>query len=413
MSPGRSGATGRLRVAYVYREFASTGSIPSVYRRHAELLSRDEDVTAVCSTKAREPSSAPVRFLDVDPLVRGDGRMTYAVECASFAVRATLALRRARDRFDVIHVEGFAALEADLVSVHAVRRAEAEHYFTKVEPRATVRRVLGPYLRPQSGVVLAIERRLLGRAPHPVCTVPTQTIKDELCRIHGVPRELVEVIRYGRDVPRFRFDAEARARVRARHGVPDDRLVVLFVGDGFERKGLGRAIDGLARAAADAELWVIGAGATGPYAEAAARAGIADRVRFLGPVPNAALPAYYSASDVFLLPSQQDSWGHTVVEALAAGRMVVVSAFVGASELLCDGRAGIVLSGNGPAQEIARALDGPASDPAARAAMGERGSAVAQTLDYAALYPRFREVHHLAHEVRLSRLGLTRTSWAA
>jgi len=52
-------APARLRVAYVYRNFDHSGSIPDLYRRNAERLALDEDVTAVCSAATREPTNAP------------------------------------------------------------------------------------------------------------------------------------------------------------------------------------------------------------------------------------------------------------------------------------------------------------------------------------------------------------------
>ncbi len=189
----------RLRIAYVYRNFSRHGSIPGIYVERAEQLSMVEDVTAICSAVTREPTSAPLHFETAEPLAHGSGRFSYALECASFALRATRLLRRLRDRFDVVHVEGFAALEADLVTVHAVRPAEIEHYFDHVEPQARLRRRLTPVLRPQTGVVLAVERRLF-RPPYPLCLALTKAIAADLQRHYGVPAELIELMPYGIDL---------------------------------------------------------------------------------------------------------------------------------------------------------------------------------------------------------------------
>jgi hypothetical protein len=98
----------RLRVAYVYRTFSEVGSIPSLYRRLAERLSADVDLTLFCSVRGRERSDAPLTFHDVDALVEGSGRLRYAVECASFAARASRAVSRERARFDVVTTVGLA-----------------------------------------------------------------------------------------------------------------------------------------------------------------------------------------------------------------------------------------------------------------------------------------------------------------
>jgi glycosyltransferase involved in cell wall biosynthesis len=394
----------RLRVAYVYRHFSKISSIPSLYRRLGERLSYDLDLTLFCSVRGRERSDAPLAFCDVDPLVEGTGRLSYAIECASFAARAGRAVSRARETFDLVHAEGFAMSRADLVTVHAVRAAEHERYFERIEPRATVRRVLSPYVfQPQAAVVLAIERRLFAD-PAPFCIAASLQIKRDLERFHGVPPELIEMIPYGIDVHRLRFDESARARKRAELGVPDDRTVLLFVGDSFLRKGLDTAIEGVAASRSRPDLWVIGSDDTSRYAALAARLGIAERIRFLGRRPHAELPDWYSAGDVLLLPSRNDAWGLPPIEAMAAGRIPVVSSFTGCSEAIEHGANGYVLSGAGSAAEIAALLDGPLADPATRTAVGSRAATDAQAFAWPKVYPRILEAHQRAYELRRSRL---------
>ena len=239
-------------------EFSRSGSIASLYANTAERLSSDVEITAVCGTKARMPTDAPIRFLDVDPVCVGDSRFAYAIECRSFARRATRAILEAAMPFDVVHSEGFACFWADVVTAHAVRRAEVEHYFDHVEPRATVRKHLSPkLLRPQVQVVLSIEEKLfVSPAPHVIC--PSQQVKDDLYRYHDVPGDLVTVIPYGIDTASFCPVPGARKRLRAQLGISDDTLVILSIGDDFERKGIARLIEALGRSRTRAELWVIG-----------------------------------------------------------------------------------------------------------------------------------------------------------
>jgi glycosyltransferase involved in cell wall biosynthesis len=388
----------RLRVAYVYRNFHLNGSIESIYVRQAERLAQDEDVTVFCSTVERIATSAPLRFADVEPIARGQDRFRYAAECASFARRATRSLRERSDEFDVVHVEGTAAHTADLVTVHAVRPAEIEHYFAKVEPRARVRHLTTRLLRPQSSVVMGIERRLF--ATHPLCLTPTRRIKDDLRREYGVPAELIEIIPYPVKVELPSDEAGARARVRAEQGVPSDRLVALFVGRDFERKGLSTAIESIARCAALVELWVVGGGQAGPYRDVAARLGIAERVRFFGPRPTEELGCWYAAADVLLLPSLQDAWGLPVVEAMAAGRVAVASEYAGSHEAIESGLTGYVVTNDGASAEIAALLDGPLSDPHNRATIGERAARAAAGYRFDAIYPRLLNAHRRAYERR-------------
>ncbi|MEP6811370.1 MAG: glycosyltransferase family 4 protein [Actinomycetota bacterium] len=395
----------RLRIAYVYRTFNRSGSIPSFFVDRAERLAYDEDVIAVCSAEARMQTDAPLRFKDVEPVTRGSGRVTYAAECASFAWRAAGALRRLRDQVDVIHVVGFAAPKADLVTVNAVRRAELAHYFDHVEPDAWLRRRLASITRPQSLVVRVVERRLF-REPYPLCLPETRAIANDLTSYFGVPADAIEVMPAGVDTQRFRPDPAARLRLRAEQGLDEGRLVVLFVGDQFRRKGLDRAIAALAKAHVDAELWVAGRDDPASYRAAAESLGVRDRVRFLGRVSHDDLPGLYAAADVLLLPSRQDAWGMPVLEALACGTVAITSEYTGAHEILEHGVNGFVVDEAGRPDQIASILDESVGTLEARARIGERGVVTAARFDRAHLYERLRALHHEAYARRLHGRGL-------
>jgi glycosyltransferase involved in cell wall biosynthesis len=391
-----------LRIAYVYRDFNRSGSIPSIFRDRAERLARDEELVALCSSASREPTDAPIRFETVEPVVRSRARLGYAVECGSFALRAARTLRRLRAQLDVIHVVGFDAPVADLVTVNAVRRAELDHYFDQNEPDARVRRKLAPLLRPQTFVVLEMERRLF-RDPYPYCIAETDAVGRDLTRHYGVPEDAIETIPAGIDAGRLQFDAQARASIRLKLGVPEMRFVTLFVGDDFGRKGLERAIRAIALVEGAHELWVAGRGDPQRFEALAHSLGISERVRFLGRVHPDLLPEIYSGCDALVLPSRQDAWGNPVVEAMAAGRVALASEFTGSHTVIRDGVSGYVLDRDGPPAQIAAVLGSTAADPDLARSIGRNAVHAAAEHDRDSLYPRLREAHHKAFERRLAR----------
>jgi glycosyltransferase involved in cell wall biosynthesis len=400
----------RLRVASIYRSFNRSGSVESLFLRNAERLALDEDVTVFTSARARAATCTSLRFVPVEPAGRGRERWRYALECSSFARRASKAVAWRRSEFDVVHVEGFAAYDADLVTVHAVRAAEIEHYFTHVEPEAgVIRHQLGSLVRPQASVVMRIEQRLFQRAFPPYCICPSQAVKRDLERWHGVPSDRIKVLPYGVEVERFRRDPDAGSRVRTKLGTPQGSLVLLFVGSGFERKGLDVAVAGLARSrSTETELWVIGGSdAERQRAERAAR-DLGGRIRLLGWRTPAELPAFYSAADVFVLPTRQDSWAIPVTEALAASCVVVTSEYAGSCDLITHGVNGYVLRGRGSGEELAALLDGPVADPSRRAAVAARGQDAVGPYDYEAFYRQYRAAHRYAYELARERLSAQR-----
>src|SRR5581483_5262216 len=70
--------------------------------------------------------------------------------------------------------------------------------------------------------------------------------------------------------------------------------------------------------------------------------GVADRVRFVGPVSDTDKWALYENAAVFVLPSYSENFGNVVAEAMAVGCPVVISPEVGISGLVRAGECGVV-----------------------------------------------------------------------
>ena len=110
--------------------------------------------------------------------------------------------------------------------------------------------------------------------------------------------------------------------VLRRHGI--DGRYVLAVGTLEPRKNLPRLIEAFASVGADVELVLVGATGwkAGPTLAAAERD---PRVRRLGHVPEADLPALYRGADALCYPSLYEGYGLPVLEALRCGTPVVTS----------------------------------------------------------------------------------------
>ena len=154
------------------------------------------------------------------------------------------------------------------------------------------------------------------------------------------------------------------------------------------------ALPDMVRAHPGVRLVVCGAGPLRPDLEALARrCGVADRVLFAGLVDNRALPAYYAAADLFLLPSLLEATPTVALEALASGTPVLSSDNPGGLELheLFDDDVAIVPREN--AEAIVRAvsafLDAPRRTSAATRRRIERDLRPERVSDhFHALYGR-------------------------
>jgi len=130
----------------------------------------------------------------------------------------------------------------------------------------------------------------------------------------------VEILKNGIDAGRYRFDADARARVRGELGV-GDRFVLGHVGHFSYQKNhefLLRVFAALAARMPQAVLLLVGAGEGEAQVRAQVRdMGLEDRVIFYGVTND--VPAMMWAMDAFVLPSRFEGFGNVLIEAQAAG----------------------------------------------------------------------------------------------
>jgi glycosyltransferase involved in cell wall biosynthesis len=152
--------------------------------------------------------------------------------------------------------------------------------------------------------------------------------------------------------------------VRARWGIPQDAVVVLF---SAKLQPWKRPLD-LLRAFArvpvpNVYLIFAGDGSLRSSLETEAEVlGVAARVRFFGFVNQSGLPEIYTASDILVLPSEYEPFGVVVNEAMLCGCCVVVSDRVGARfDLVREGETGFVFRA-GDVEALARLLGKIAAD---------------------------------------------------
>jgi len=213
---------------------------------------------------------------------------------------------------------------------------------------------------------LAAERRLFSSSRLKAVICNSRMVAAEVQTHFGLAPEKLQVIYNGVDLAQFHPNAEAGKAVRAGLGVPDDSMMYLLVGSGFERKGVSQLLQSFARMDEGARnracVAVVGQDrkATAMHS-LARRLGIADRVHFPGPQRDIA--AWYAAADCFVLPTLYDPFPNAVLEAMACGLPVITSSQCGAAELLepgltgwsCDALDGAALAGHMSALEPAQA----------------------------------------------------------
>ena len=160
-------------------------------------------------------------------------------------------------------------------------------------------------------------------------------VKREMMDVYAYPADQIDVVYNGVPMESFRSSAENRASSRADLGLAPDDMAVLFVGSGWERKGLRFAIEAVESCREPRmRLLVAGRGNQSKYRSPSAR--------FLGVVQD--LPRLYAAADIFLLPTIYDPFSNACLEAIAAGVPVITTSANGFCEIIEDGTHGSVVN---------------------------------------------------------------------
>ncbi|GIV97976.1 MAG: glycosyl transferase family 1 [Herpetosiphonaceae bacterium] len=174
--------------------------------------------------------------------------------------------------------------------------------------------------------------------------------------------------------------------------------LLLFVGRLQPWKGVDTAIEALTYLP-QVRLLIAGDGDDRPRLEQiAATHGVAERVRFLGPVPRARLPRLFSSADLLVATSfASETFGIGLVEAQACGLPVVASRFGGFPEVIDEGRTGLLVPPR-HAQALAEAVKSLLEDPARRAAMAAAAPGWAAQFAWPAVVDRVEAAYRRALE---------------
>jgi glycosyltransferase involved in cell wall biosynthesis len=234
--------------------------------------------------------------------------------------------------------------------------------------------VLRGYFEPTATAMFKQLERRLARATDALVAVSPQ-VRDDLVRLGVAPANRIAVIRLGLDLEqRTRSTPDARKRLRAQLGIPDDRFVVGWLGRMTEIKradDLIRAFASVRRRGLQADLLLVG---DGPLRRAltdlAAELGVLEHCHFTG--YRSDVGEIYAAVDAFSLTSANEGTPATIIEAQAAGLPVVATNVGGVADVVRDGESGI-LAEAGDVEAVADGLARLAEDAGLRRQLGEFG----------------------------------------
>ncbi|MBI4185470.1 glycosyltransferase family 4 protein [Candidatus Berkelbacteria bacterium] len=133
-------------------------------------------------------------------------------------------------------------------------------------------------------------------------------------------------------------------------------------------------------------LTLVGSGDRADWQQRATQLGVADRVRFVGPVPSGEVGNWYYAADVVVLASRcPEASSRTLLEAMSCGRAVVGPNFAGPAELIIEGSTGRLFE-RGDAVSLATTIEQAYKE---RVSLGRRAKEVSRRYHPDSIAPRY------------------------
>jgi UDP-glucose:(heptosyl)LPS alpha-1,3-glucosyltransferase len=319
----------KLRLAIVRQKYRPDGGAERFISRALEALDSEElDLNIITRSWQGTPNPAwhlhicnPTKFGRVS---RERGFARAARECWE------------RERFDIVQSHERIAGCDIFRAGDGVHRVWLEQRARIVSPWQRLSATLSPYHR----YVLQAEAEMFNAASLKAVICNSEMVKQDILRHFTLDASKIHVIHNAIDSQRFQPATEAQRHVmREQLKLPQDATVMIYVGSGFERKGLKAAIEALAHS--DRYLVVVGQDKQlSRYQQLANQLNCLDRLRFVGVQQD--VQPYYHAADALLLPTLYDPFPNVVLEAMACGLAVITSTGCGGAEFITAGQEGFV-----------------------------------------------------------------------
>lgn len=382
--PGPGGA---LRLLIVNYEFPPVGGGAgrATYNIAKELASRGHLVHVLTSRYADQPAHETI---DGICMYRARSWRKGVLDCGmrgalTFLISAFFKLRQLlnANRYDVVHY--FFSLPTGLLSFysHGVRGL----------PYVVSLRGSDVPGYDQLNSTLRFLHTLLEGVNKLVCKRATRVIalSNDQCKLalRIASRTPLEVIYNGVDANRF---------APGPHRENTGALQLICVSRLIDRKGLPHLFEAMARLPG-VRLTVAGDGPEEQRLQTLAQQlNLAERVRFLGYVPNERLRQEYQAADVFVLPTLSEALGSVVLEAMSCGLPVVATTVGGIPELIQEGVNGLLVP-PGDAGALAYAIAQLAANPLRRQSMKNANVArIAKHFTWCANAERYERIYRHA-----------------
>jgi len=262
----------------------------------------------------------------------------------TFALSSRSILKKERNNFDIIQTHDKTLLQ-DVYRAGDGCHIEWLHQRRK---RAGMFGRLSMAVNPYHWLILSLERSIFKGRRYKKIIAISAMVKRNIIENYNVADSDIEVIYNGVDAEKFHPGNRDKYmdEIRGRHGIDGDEFVILFVGSGFERKGLKFLLKAAESIQEPVTLMIVGKGKhppQSPLSKGGSKESYPHKQKIIFCGPQQEINKYYAAADIFVFPTMYEPFGNVHLEALASGLPVITTRLSGASEIIEDGRQGFVL----------------------------------------------------------------------
>jgi UDP-glucose:(heptosyl)LPS alpha-1,3-glucosyltransferase len=268
----------------------------------------------------------------------------------SFAYFAGLQISR-MNSFDLIHTHD-RIFNADVYTMHGIPH--------KVWVHAVRKKSMSLF----DYSTELVESKLVKSGKRKKFIAVSTLVKEKFLEAYNdVDPASVSVIHPGVDIEKFqKYNRQfCHNEVRRKFNIDPKDIIIVFVSMNHDIKGLDYLMTGLARFKSKHpekrfKLLIGGKSSDRKYIHLAEKLGIGDAVIYTGEIQNGEIAKLYLASDIFAMLSRCDTFGLTVLEAMAASLPVMISEHVGAKDIIRHGENGFIIGNEKNPDEIAHAI---------------------------------------------------------
>ena len=186
-------------------------------------------------------------------------------------------------------------------------------------------------LNPLHLVYLYLEKQTFNSAK--LIIANSNMVKEQIVNNYKIDEKKITVIYNGIPIPNSIDEISAKKRLVDEFGIDKNRAIILFVGSGFERKGVMEFLKIISLIKTPYTAFIVGKDKNiTKYKKEAKKLGIEESVIFTG--ARSDVEIFYDASDIFLFPTKYEPFSNVILEAMSRRCIVFTTRQNGASEVI-------------------------------------------------------------------------------